>query len=159
MKEYYIGLDARKDSVLTAVLDERKVRSSDTTDSDVIGTWEVPANSPQLVKAIQRYRGKVFVAYEAGRLGFDLYHFSEKHGITCEIIPANMVFRPGNEKKIKTNRRDVVRDYIRGRGDLADDLTRTKQRIQKFLLRHGYRYENDRYWTEPHIKWMKGLCV
>jgi hypothetical protein len=50
-----------------------------------------------------------------------------------------------------------VRDFIRCRGDLVDDLTRTKQRIQKFLLRHGYRYENDRYWTGKHVKWMHGL--
>ena len=50
-----------------------------------------------------------------------------------------------------------MREYIRGRGDLADDLTRTKQRIQKFLLRHGYRYESERYWTALPIKWMGGL--
>jgi transposase len=136
------------------------------------------------VKAIKQYqrKGKVFVAYEAGCLGFDVYHFLEKQGIACQIIPANTVFRPGNEKKIKTDRRDAaligrmlkrgeaqgihiprreeeaVRDYIRGRGDLVDDLTRTKQRIQKFLLRHGYRYESERYWTALHIKWMGGLA-
>jgi transposase len=183
MKEYYIGLDVHKDSVLMAVLDDRKVRPSDKADSDLIGTWEVPTNSPQLVKAIRQYqeKGKVFVAYEAGCLGFDVYHFLGKYGIACEIIPANTVFRPGNEKKIKTDKRDAVligrmvkrgeargihvpsreeeavRDFIRGRGDLVDDLTRTKQRLQKFLLRHGYRYENDRYWTGPHLKWLKGL--
>jgi transposase len=144
---------------------------------------EAATNSPQLIKAIKGYqrKGKVFVAYEAGCLGFDLYHFLEKHGIACEIIPANTVFRPGNEKKIKTDRRDAlliarmlkrgeakgihiprreeeaVRDFIRCRGDLIDDLTRTKQRIHKFLLRHGYRYESDRYWTGKHIQWMKAL--
>jgi transposase len=183
MKEYYIGLDVHKDSVFMAVLDDRKVRSNEKSDSDLIGTVEAATNSPQLVKAIRQYqrKGKVFVAYEAGCLGFDLYHFLEKHGIACEIIPANTVFRPGNEKKIKTDRRDAVligrmlkrgeaqgihipsreeeaiRDFIRGRGDLVDDLTRTKQRIQKFLLRHGYRYESERYWTALHIKWMGGL--
>ena len=183
MKEYYIGLDVHKDSVLMAVLDDRKIRSTEKADSDVIGVTEVPTNSPKLVKAIKDYqkRGKLFVAYEAGCLGFDVYHFLEKQGIACQIIPANTVFRPGNEKKIKTDRRDAVliarmlkrgeaqgihipsreeeavRDYIRGRGDLVDDLTRTKQRIQKFLLRHGRRYESERYWTGPHIKWMEGL--
>jgi transposase len=183
MKEYYIGLDVHKDSVLMAVLDDRKVRSTEKADSDVIGITEIATNSPKLVKAIKSHqkRGKIFVAYEAGCLGFDLYHFLAKHGITCEIIPANTVFRPGNEKKIKTDRRDAVligrmlkrgeaqgihipsreeeavRDYIRGRGDLVDDLTRTKQRIQKFLLRHGCRYESERYWTGLHIKWMRGL--
>jgi transposase len=183
MKEYYIGLDVHKDSVFMAVLDDRNVRSQEKAESDLIGTAEVPTNSPQLVRAIKEYqkKGKVFVAYEAGCLGFDLYHFLEKQGIACAIIPANTVFRPGNEKKIKTDRRDAVligrmlkrgetqgihipsrkeeavRDFIRGRGDLVDDLTRTKQRIQKFLLRHGYRYENDHYWTALHIKWLEGL--
>jgi transposase len=183
MKEYYIGLDVHKDSVFMAVLDDRKVRSNQRSDSDPIGTVEAAANSPQLVKAIKQYqrKAKAFVAYEAGCLGFDLYHFLEKHGIDCEIIPANTVFRPGNEKKSKTDRRDAVligrmlkraeaqgihipsreeegiRDFIWGRGDLVDGLTRTKQRIQKFLLRHGYRYESERYWTGFHIKWMGGL--
>jgi transposase len=181
MKEYYIGLDVHKDQVFMAVLDDRKVRSSERADSDVVGTREFPTNSPQLVKAIQRYQeqGRVFVAYEAGCLGFDAYHFLAKYGIDCRIIPANTVFRPGNEKK--TDRRDAVliarmvkrgeakgvhvpsreeeavRDFIRGRGDLVDDLTRTKQRIQKFLLRYGYRYERDRYWTGLHPKWLEGL--
>jgi hypothetical protein len=94
MKEYYIGLDVHKDSVLMAVLDDRKIRLSDKADSDVIGIWEVPTNSPQLIKAIRQYqeKGKIFVAYEAGGLGFDVYHFWGKHGIACEIIPANTVF-------------------------------------------------------------------
>jgi transposase len=48
------------------------------------------------------------VAYEAGCWGFDLYHFLEKYGIPCQIIPANTVFRPGNEKKINTDQRDAL---------------------------------------------------
>jgi transposase len=111
----------------------------------------------------------------------NVYHFLEKHGIPRQIIPANTVFRPGNEKKIKTDRRDAVlggrmlkrgeakgihvpsreeegvRDYIRSRGDLVDDLTRRKQRIQKFLLRHGCRYERERCWTTVHLKCTAGL--
>jgi transposase len=183
MKEYYIGLDVHKDSVFMAVLDDRKVQANQKADSDVIAVGEVPTNSPQLVKAIRQYQkqGKIYVAYEAGCLGFDLYHFLGKYGIACQIIPANTVFRPGNERRIKTDRRDAVligrmlkrgeakgihvpsreeeavRDYIRGRGDMVDDLTRTKQRIQKFLLRHGYRYEKGRYWTGQHLGWMRGL--
>jgi hypothetical protein len=74
--------------------------SHEKPDSDLIGTVEVAANAPELVKAIKWYqrKGKLFVAYDAGCLGFDLYHFA-------------------------------VRDFIRGRGDLVDDLTRTNQRI------------------------------
>jgi transposase len=184
MKEYYIGLDVHKDTVVMAVLDDRKVTPNDRADSDVVATWEVPTNSPRMLKAIQHYqaKGRIFVAYEAGCLGFDVYHFLAKHGIACQIIPANAVVRPGNERRIKTDRRDAVligrmvkrgevqgihvpsreeeavRDLIRCRGDLVDDLTRTKQRIQKFLLRHGYRYESTRYWTRKHLTWMEGLA-
>jgi hypothetical protein len=49
MKEYHIGLDVHKDSVFIAVPDDRKIRSSDRADGDVVGTKKVPANSPHLV--------------------------------------------------------------------------------------------------------------
>jgi hypothetical protein len=64
MKEYYIGLDVHKDSVFMAVLDNRKVRSNEKSNSDLIGTVEAATNSPQLVKAIRQYqrKGKVLVA-------------------------------------------------------------------------------------------------
>ncbi|MDR0997687.1 MAG: hypothetical protein LBL70_01355, partial [Treponema sp.] len=64
MKEYYIGLDVHKDSVFMAVLDDRKVRSNEKSDSDLIGSVEAATNSPQLIKAIKGYqrKGKVFVA-------------------------------------------------------------------------------------------------
>jgi hypothetical protein len=55
MKEYYIGLDVHKDSVFMAVLDGRKIPPNGKADGDAIETKEVPANSPQLVKAIKRY--------------------------------------------------------------------------------------------------------
>jgi hypothetical protein len=55
MKEYYIGLDVHKDSVLMAVLDDRKIRSAEKAGSDMIGVTEVPDNSPKLVKAIKDY--------------------------------------------------------------------------------------------------------
>jgi hypothetical protein len=58
MKEYYIGLDVHKDSVFMVVLDDRNVRSKEKADSDVIGTREVTANSPKLVKAMKQYQGK-----------------------------------------------------------------------------------------------------
>jgi hypothetical protein len=62
--------EAFRDSVLMAVLDDRKVRSEAREGSDVIETVEVPTNSPQRVKAIKWYqrKGKLFVAYEAGYL-------------------------------------------------------------------------------------------
>jgi transposase len=58
---------------------------------------------------------------------------------------------------IPTVDNEVARDYPRAREDVRLDLVRTKQRLQKFLLRHGYVYESNRYWTGRHDKWLHAL--
>jgi transposase len=135
-------------------------------------------------KEIMPYRakGKVEVAYEAGCLGYVLYRILERYKIDCRVIPPNKVFHGGGSgERVKTDRRDAldiawmlrrgeaesiaipsrgdeaVRDLLRCRGDLKEELKRTKQQLLKFLLRKGYRYESDRYWTGKHRKWMKSL--
>jgi hypothetical protein len=52
---------------------------------------------------------------------------------------------------------EATRDMLRCRGDLMDDLKRAKQRLLKFLLRHGINYETTYYWTGKHFKWLDGL--
>jgi transposase len=52
---------------------------------------------------------------------------------------------------------EAARDLIRCRSDLKDDQKRTKQRLLKFLLRHGYNYDTDKYWTRRHYRWLKSL--
>jgi transposase len=110
MKEYSIGLDVHKDSVFMAVSDDRRIRSDSTVDSNLVDGTEVPTNSPGLINALRVFqeKGKIFVVYEAGCLGFDVCHFLDRHGIAFQIMAANRVFRPGDEKKIKTDRRDAV---------------------------------------------------
>jgi hypothetical protein len=53
----------------------------------------------KLVKEIAVYHGlgRVQVAYEAGCLGYTIYHALNDKGIDCRIIPPNMVFRPGRQ--------------------------------------------------------------
>jgi len=46
--------------------------------------------------------------------------------------------------QIPTVDNEAARDYPRAREDMRLDLVRTKQRLQKFLLRHGYVYESNR---------------
>ena len=161
-KEYYIGLDVHKDSIYMAVLDDRKLTPRLNGDEDMVAGGEMGNDLVKLVKAIRVYqkRGKVQAAYEAGCMGYTLQRNLAEQGIDCIIIPANTVFRPGNEKKLKTDRRDAVliarmlkqgqaqgiyipdredeaaRDLLRCRGDLVDDLSRAKQRLHRTS---GYR--------------------
>jgi transposase len=174
-KVYYIGLDVHKDNTQMAVLE---MKGKEPVAVKVIGSEPM-----KVAKAILPYRkeGAVHVGYEAGCMGYTLYRLLTGMKIDCQIIAPNKVFRGGNSEKIKTDKRDAVaiawmlrreegggiavparedeaaRDLLRCRGDMQDDLKRAKQRLLKFLLRHGHIYENTRYWTVKHRKWMKTL--
>jgi len=120
--------------------------------------------------------------YEAGCLGFSLYHQLTARNIKCIILaPTTMAVQKG-KKKIKTDRRDAeniarclayhnyspvhvpteqdeqVKEYIRMRCDHKVALKRIKLQITAFCLRHNYRYEEGhKNWTQGHIKWLKNL--
>ena len=173
-KVYYIGLDVHKDNTQMAVLEMKS--------KEPVTVKVIDSRPEKVAKAILPYKknGKVHVAYEAGCMGYTLYRVLTEMKIDCQIIAPNKVFRGGNEK-VKTDKRDAValawmlrreekagiavperedeaaRDLLRCRGDMQDDLKRAKQRLLKFLLRHGHVYENTRYWTGKHRQWMKSL--
>jgi len=172
---YYIGLDVHKDNTQMAVLD--------TKGKEPIVVKVIDSDPIKVAKAILPYHkeGSVYVGYEAGCMGYTLYRVLTEMKINCQIIAPNKVFRGGNNEKIKTDKRDAsaiawmlrreegagiaiperedeaARDLLRCREDMQDDLKRAKQRLLKFLLRHGHVYENTRYWTGKHRKWMKSL--
>jgi transposase len=172
---YYIGLNVHKEKIQMAVFK---------------GMAEYPEKektlSGDLSKAaleILQYKklGEVQVAYEAGCLGYALYHKLTEYGIDCRVIPPNKVFRPGNKTRIKNDATDAIlianmlqyhkgesihiptrddeaaRDLLRCRNDLMDSLRRAKQQLSKFLLRHNCIYEGKTNWTTLHYKWLRAL--
>lgn len=132
---------------------------------------------------IQSQRGgdcKFICGYEAGCLGYSLYHQLTYHGIECVILaPSTMPVTPG--KKVKTDRRDAerisrclayhtyspvyiptaeddaVKEYIRMRDDEVATLKRIKQQIIAFCTRHGKQFEGRSYWTKKHLDWLETL--
>ena len=119
--------------------------------------------------------------YEAGCLGYTLYHQLNDHGVKCVILaPTTMAIT--NKSRIKTDKRDAgniakclafhtysevyvpttedeaVKDYIRMRDDQKKALKILKQQILALVLRHGYRFvEGRNYWTIKHVTWLKSL--
>lgn len=117
--------------------------------------------------------------YEAGCLGYTLYHELDNVGIKCVILAPSTMEVPGG-KRIKTDKRDAwliakclanggysavhiptsqdedIRDYLRMRDDHKELQKEMKQRINAFCLRHGYKYERSK-WTGNHLKWLKEL--
>ena len=117
--------------------------------------------------------------YEAGCLGYVLYHQLTAAGVRCVIMaPTTMLSEQG--KRIKTDRRDArliakclccngyhpvvipteedeaVRDYLRMRDDHQGALKKLKQQINAFVLRHGCSYVGTK-WTARHIGWLMDL--
>ena len=117
--------------------------------------------------------------YEAGCLGYSLYHQLTAAGVKCVILaPTTMLTQQG--KRIKTDVRDArmiaqclsyggyhavhipteedaaVKEYLRMRDDHKLALKKVKQQINAFCLRHGYHYEGTK-WTVAHLKWLKNL--
>ena len=115
--------------------------------------------------------------YEAGCLGYTLYHQLTGAGIKCVILaPTTMLTQQGN--RIKTDKRDArliaqclcyggyhpvyiptgeddaVKEYLRMRDDHKLALKRLKQQINAFVLRHGHSYTGTK-WTIKHVAWLK----
>jgi len=170
-KRYYIGMDVHKDSVQMAVYTEKG--------EEPVYERRLNNETGLLIKEVSRYsrEGKTEVAYEAGCLGYVIQRAMEKAGIPCHVLPANKVAKK-REDRIKTDKRDArligreirsqnirpiavptsadeaARDLMRCREDINEELKRAKQRLLKFLLRHGYCYTERTNWTVRHWKWM-----
>jgi transposase len=115
--------------------------------------------------------------YEAGPTGFELARLLASMGVGCQVIAPSLIPKaPGD--KVKTDRRDcrrlarlhragelvcvriptvqeeAVRDLCRTRSDMVQDLTRARNRLGKFLLRHGRVWRGGATWTLKHQAWL-----
>jgi transposase len=113
---------------------------------------------------------KFVCGYEAGCLGYSLYHQLTRKDVDCVILaPSTMPITPG--KKIKTDKRDAekiarclayhsyspvyipdeednaVKEYIRMRDDGVAALKRVKQQIIALYTRNGKMFDGKNYWT------------
>ena len=52
-----------------------------------------------------------------------------------------------------------MRDLCRARTDASDDLARSKQRLNSFLLRAGFRYSGKTNWTAAHMRYLRELSM
>lgn len=176
----YVGMDVHKDSFsLCCYTNEKGI---------VEHPRRMEANVSKVLKYLQivrTYYGEdaVFICgYEAGCLGFSLYHELTACNVNCIILAPTTMVKPVKGKKIKTDKRDAaiiarclahndysavhiptehddeVKEFIRMRNDHKLALKKIKQQILAFCLRHGYRYRVTlKYWTVAHIAWLRAL--
>ena len=118
--------------------------------------------------------GSVIACYEAVCMGFELQRVLQDMRVPCIVAAPRKVPRRPTDR-IKTDRRDArrlaeqlragtleavyipTREHEAARDDLRIELAKMKQRLHKFLLRHGYVFDSTCYWTEKHDRWLRSL--
>jgi transposase len=169
----FLGLDVHADTIAVAVAEpDGEVRS--------IGVF------PNRLDSIRKFVNKLSpvkqlrACYEAGPTGYVLYWQLTALGVSCEVIAPTLVPVKAGDK-VKTDRRDAqklarcyragdltavwvptpaheaIRDLVRTREDARQDQQRARQRLGKFLLRHGWKPPADikKNWTNKHMDWIK----
>lgn len=172
----YVGLDVSKDTIAVAIAEAGRERAR---------YWGTIQNEPAAVRKLIRQLGKkeeLEVCYEAGPTGYGLYRLLKDMGVSCVVVAPSLIpARPG--ERVKTDRRDALRlaelhrageltgvyvptaedealrDLVRARDDVREDVHRAKQRLIKFLLRHGIRKPEHlkNRWTKRYRAWLGTL--
>jgi len=179
----YVGIDAHTTNFTLATsvaLDEDPVN---------VNTYPAKvSNIAAYCKNLRKKYGEeleIVTGYEAGTLGFSLKRELDEKGIACIVIaPSTIAGTNLNRKrKKKTDKRDAmaiakclmthdysevympdeedeaVRDLIRMRQDLKKFQKSTKQQIGALCHRHGYHFNDGKYWTKKHLKWLRDLPI
>jgi len=172
----FVGLDVHKDTIAVAIA------KAGREGAESLGIISNDSTSIiKLVRRLEKNGRKLAFCYEAGPCGYGLYRLIKGMGHDCEVVASSLVpQKPGD--RIKTDRRDAqklarnfrngeltpvwvpdedheaLRDLVRGRECVKEDLHRNRQRLSKFILRLGLRApEGARNWSSKHWQWLKSL--
>ena len=175
----YVGMDVHKESYTLCCysFDDDKLKYHQKIGSD----YKLVLKYLEQVRKYYSVEVEFVCGYEAGCLGYTLYHQLMEHGVTCKILaPTTMgimntnriktdkkdagniarclAFHTYSEVSVPTAEDDAVKEYIRMRDDQKKMLKSTKQQILALVLRHGKRFEDGQnYWTIKHVSWLKSL--
>jgi len=175
----YVGMDVHKESFTLCAYTLEKEKGSYSR--------RTPADYKEVLKYLEFLRtvygnDTIFVCgYEAGCLGYTLYHQLTDHHVDCVILAPTTMLEQRGKKRIKTDKRDAeiigkclaqhnyspvhvptasdeeVKEFLRMRDDHKLALKKVKQQILAFCLRHNYRFDGNSHWTAAHINWLKSL--
>lgn len=170
----YVGLDVHAATIAVAVADPGgEIRDIGIFPNDAGGLRKLLGKLGPVAQ--------LRACYEAGPTGYVLYWQLTQLGVACEVIAPTLVpSRPGD--RVKTDRRDAaklarcyragdltavwvpdaqheaLRDLIRQREAVRKDQHRARQRLGKFLLRHGHMpAKGVTRWTLKHLAWIKNI--
>jgi transposase len=172
-------MDVHKESfsLCSFTIDEDKASHHQRTDADFKNVLKYLEH----LRTIYGDDANFVCGYEAGCLGYSLYHQLTDHNVNCVILAPTTMLEQRSRKRIKTDKRDAeiiarclaqhnyspvhiptekdeqTKEFLRMRDDHKLALKKVKQQILAFCLRHNYRYDGNSHWTAAHIKWLRSL--
>ncbi len=174
----YVGMDVHKDSFTLS--------SYELGAEKALHSQKTAADYKQVLKYLEFLRKQygenaTFVCgYEAGCLGYTLYHQLTNHNVDCKILAPTTMLEQRSKKRVKTDKRDAeiiakslaqhnyspvhiptqkdeeTKEYLRMRDDHRLALKKIKQQILAFCLRHDLRCESG-HWSAAHLKWLRDV--
>lgn len=175
----YIGMDVHKETFNLCALDG--------TTGEILSETRCVADAKNVYKFAIRiqdqYEDEISIkcGYEAGCLGYALYHSLTALGLDCDILAPSTLLRSAKNKVIKNDKLDArmiaqnlvngtyksvhvpdaqdveTKEYIRMLQATKKALKKIKQGIKALVLRHGYFYDGKANWSISYLKWLKAL--
>ncbi len=170
----FCGMDVHKESITIAVFD--------ADGQDPIQVQRLPNENRRVRRFLERVakRGEVRACYEASGAGYVLQRQLLQWGFACEVIAPSLIpVRPGEQRKhdrrdaielarayragqlvtirIPSEAEEQVRDLVRCRQQLQQNVLRSRHWILKFLRRRGLVYAGRSHWRRPHRQWLRKL--
>lgn len=172
----YVGMDVHKESfsLCCYTFEDDRYAHHQKMDPD----FSMVVNYINAMKKAYGEDTQFVCGYEAGCLGYTLYHQLNDNGITCVILAPSTMHKSSSNKKKKNDKRDSeliahclatnaykpvfvptdqdteVKEYLRMREDHVLKLKTTKQQILAFCLRYGCKYDGSN-WTKKHLNFLK----
>ena len=177
----YVGIDVHKDSYTLVCLEP-----GFGEEDQIYGMTKIQPDYHQVIQYLENMQKRLgpdveFVcAYEAGCIGYSLYHQLTGKGVKCFILAPTSLIKQ-RSSKIKTDKRDaviiaqslaygtgkhvhvpsaedeMVQQYIRMRDGHQKLLKSVKQQILALCLMNGKSYSGRTNWTQAHLEWLRKL--
>jgi transposase len=168
----FVGLDVHAETIAVAVAEQN---------GEMRSVGVIPNRSESVRKLVKKLGPveELRFCYKAGPTGYALYWQLTALGVRCEVVAPTLVPVKAGDR-VKTGRRDALklarnyrsgdltavwvpdaahealRDLVRAREAARRDRLRARNRLTKFLLRHGKRPpQGVRPWTLKYMDWVR----